>query len=252
MEIPESFCYNQKERPVCLKCEPIGVNSVDKTILIVEDDQRMRVLIRDYLVAAGFGVLEAENGFEALKTLADKKADLIVLDIMMPEMDGWDVCKKLRERSDIPVIMLTAKAAEEDKLLGYELGADDYITKPFNPQILTAKIKVLLKRTILPSGMEAFVQAGNILMDTKSHDVLSDGKNVRLTAKEYDLLLYLVQNKNIVLSRDQILDAIWGFDFFGDLRTVDTNIKRLRAKLGRAGEQISTMIGYGYKLEVKA
>ena len=179
-------------------------------------------------------------------------ADLIILDIMMPEMDGWDVCRKLREHSEIPIIMLTAKSEEDDKLFGYELGADDYITKPFNPQILAAKVKVLLKRTVSVVGAAAFLQAGNVLIDTKSHDVLVGGKSVRLTAKEYDLLLYLVQNKNIVLSRDQILDAIWGFDFFGDLRTVDTNIKRLRVKLGRAGAQINTIIGYGYMLEVRS
>lgn len=217
------------------------MNFVKNTVLIVEDDERMRVLIRDYLVNEGFETLEAENGFEALKALSDNATDLIILDIMMPEMDGWDVCRKLREHSEIPIIMLTAKSEEDDKLFGYALGADDYITKPFNPQILTAKVKVLLKRTVSVMGTAAFLQAGNVLIDTKSHDVLSSGKSVRLTAKEYDLLLYMVQNKNMVLSRDQILDAVWGFDFFGDLRTVDTNIKRLRAKLGGAGAQINTI-----------
>lgn len=224
---------------------------MDKTILIVEDDERMRVLIRDYLVNESFTVLEAENGFKALKKLAGQKADLIILDIMMPEMDGWDVCKKLREHSEIPIIMLTAKSAEDDKLQGYKLGVDDYITKPFNPQILVAKTKVLLKRSISSENTQEFIQAGNLLIDTKSHDVLADGKSVRLTAKEYDLLFYLAQNKNIVLSRDRILDIVWGFDFYGDLRTVDTNIKRLRAKLGESGAQINTIIGYGYMLEVK-
>lgn len=227
------------------------MNFVKNTVLIVEDDERMRVLIRDYLVNEGFEALEAENGFEAMKVLSDNNPDLIILDIMMPEMDGWDVCRKLREHSEIPIIMLTAKSEEDDKLFGYKLGADDYITKPFNPQILAAKVKVLLKRTVSVIGAAAFLQAGNVLVDTKTHNVLAGGKSVRLTTKEYDLLLYMVQNKNMVLSRDQILDAVWGFDFYGDLRTVDTNIKRLRIKLGGAGAQINTIIGYGYMLEAK-
>ena len=223
-----------------------------KTILLVEDDQRMRILTKDYLANEGFSVLEAENGFDALKTLSTTQIDLVILDIMMPEMDGLDVCRKLRERSETPIIMLTAKSEEDDKLLGYEIGADDYITKPFNPQILTAKVKVLLKRSVSTNDVaEDLLHAGNIIVDLAANDVIACGKNIRLTAKEYDLLLYLIQNKNAVLSRDQILDAIWGFDFFGDLRTVDTNIKRLRAKLGDAGSQINTVIGYGYIFEVR-
>lgn len=224
---------------------------MEKTILIVEDDERMRALIRDYLINANFKVLEAENGFEALKKLVGQRVDLVILDIMMPEMDGWDVCKKIREHSELPIMMLTAKSSEHDKLQGYELGADDYITKPFNPQILVAKTKVLLKRSASCESMEESIHAGNLLINMNSHSVLAGGKSVRLTAKEYDLLCYLAQNKNIVLSRDRILDAVWGFDFYGDLRTVDTTIKRLRAKLGETGACIHTIIGYGYMLEAK-
>ncbi|MBU5590595.1 response regulator transcription factor [Clostridium sp. MSJ-4] len=227
---------------------------MEKTILIVEDELRMRLLLRDYFKKEGFKVLEAENGLTALSIFKNEKShiNLIILDIMMPLMDGFTFCKSIREISYVPIIILTAKSDEEDKLLGYELGADDYVTKPFSPKILVAKAKALLKR----SDSLDFIEKNNeefdgLIINTLSHEVYLDEEEIYLTPKEYDLLIYLVENKGIALNRDKILDNVWGIDYFGDPRTVDTNIKRLREKLKNKSYLISTVRGSGYKFEVK-
>lgn len=221
-----------------------------KSILIVEDETRIRMLIRDYLTREEFNIYEATNGEEALALFSKYKIDLIVLDIMMPKMNGFEVLDKLREVSTVPVILLTAKSEEDDKLQGYELGADDYMTKPFSPKILVAKIKALLKRTRteLDSSLQDF---NGLLLNSLSHEVKVDSKVLNLSPTEYDLLQYLISNEGIALSRDTILDNVWGIDYYGDIRTVDTNIKRLREKLGDKASYIVTVRGSGYKFEVK-
>jgi two-component system, OmpR family, response regulator ResD len=225
---------------------------MNKTLLLVEDETRMRILISDYLKREGYSLLEASNGVEALKIFNSNTTDLVILDIMMPYLDGWDVCKAIRKTSDVPIILLTAKSEEEDKLLGYELGADDYITKPFSPKVLVAKVKVLLKRMEQKQNVKSdVISFDGLIIDELSHEVRVDDETVMLTPKEYDLLLFLVKNKGIALSRDKILDSVWGIDYYGDARTVDTNIKRLREKLGSKAEMIATVRGSGYKFEVK-
>lgn len=221
-----------------------------KSILIVEDETRIRMLIRDYLTKDDFNIYEATNGEEALVLFSKYKIDLIVLDIMMPKMNGFEVLDKLREVSTVPVILLTAKSEEDDKLQGYELGADDYMTKPFSPKILVAKIKALLKRTRteLDSSLQDF---NGLVLNSLSHEVKVDSKVLNLSPTEYDLLQYLISNEGIALSRDTILDNVWGIDYYGDIRTVDTNIKRLREKLGPKASYIVTVRGSGYKFEVK-
>ncbi|MCR6513303.1 MAG: response regulator transcription factor [Clostridium sp.] len=221
-----------------------------KSILIVEDETRIRMLIRDYLTREEFNIYEATNGEEALALFSKYKIDLIVLDIMMPKMNGFEVLDKLREVSTVPVILLTAKSEEDDKLQGYELGADDYMTKPFSPKILVAKIKALLKRTRteLDSSLQDF---NGLVLNSLSHEVKVDSKVLNLSPTEYDLLQYLISNEGIALSRDTILDNVWGIDYYGDIRTVDTNIKRLREKLGPKSSYIVTVRGSGYKFEVK-
>lgn len=221
-----------------------------KSILIVEDETRIRMLIRDYLAREEFNIYEATNGEEALALFSKYKIDLIVLDIMMPKMNGFEVLDKLREVSTVPVILLTAKSEEDDKLQGYELGADDYMTKPFSPKILVAKIKALLKRTRteLDSSLQDF---NGLVLNSLSHEVKVDSKVLNLSPTEYDLLQYLISNEGIALSRDTILDNVWGIDYYGDIRTVDTNIKRLREKLGPKSSYIVTVRGSGYKFEVK-
>jgi two-component system, OmpR family, response regulator ResD len=223
-----------------------------KTILIVEDEQRMRALLSDYFKKEGYVSLEASNGIEGIKTFNNNQIDLVILDIMMPFMDGWEVCKSIRKISNIPIILLTAKAEDDDKLLGYELGADDYITKPFSPKVLVAKVKALLKRVEIQNIANIdIVNIDGLIIDELSHEVKIDDATIELTPKEYDLLLFLVKNKGIALSRDQILDNVWGMDYYGDTRTVDTNIKRLREKLGEKADLITTIRGSGYKFEVK-
>ncbi|WP_194190618.1 response regulator transcription factor [Clostridium chrysemydis] len=221
-----------------------------KSILIVEDETRIRMLIRDYLTREEFNIYEATNGEDALALFSKYKIDLIVLDIMMPKMNGFEVLDKLREVSTVPVILLTAKSEEDDKLQGYELGADDYMTKPFSPKILVAKIKALLKRTRteLDSSLQDF---NGLVLNSLSHEVKVDSKVLNLSPTEYDLLQYLISNEGIALSRDTILDNVWGIDYYGDIRTVDTNIKRLREKLGDKASYIVTVRGSGYKFEVK-
>ena len=221
-----------------------------KSILIVEDELRIRFLLRDYLIKEGFNVLEASNGEEGLFIFSTQKIDLILLDIMMPVMDGLTMLEKLREVSTVPVILLTAKGEEEDKLQGYDYGADDYETKPFSPKVLIAKVKALLKRTRedLDSSFQDF---NGLTINQLSHEVKIDGTEVILSPKEYELLIYLVTNEGIALTRDNILDNVWGLDYYGDIRTVDTNVKRLREKLLDKANYIVTVRGSGYKFEAK-
>jgi len=221
-----------------------------KSILIVEDELRIRFLLRDYLMKEDFNVFEASNGEEGLFIFSTKKIDLVLLDIMMPIMDGLTMLEKLREVSTVPVILLTAKGEEEDKLQGYDYGADDYITKPFSPKVLIAKVKALLKRTRedLDSSSQDF---NGLIINKLSHEVKIDGKEIILSPKEYELLIYLITNENIALTRDNILDNVWGIDYYGDIRTVDTNVKRLREKLLDKANYIITVRGSGYKFESK-
>lgn len=221
-----------------------------KSVLIVEDEIRIRFLMRDYLTREKYTVYEAENGLKALEIFKNNNVDLIILDIMMPVMDGLTTLKKIREVSTVPVIMLTAKSQEEDKLQGYEYGADDYMTKPFSPKVLIAKTKALLKRT--RQDVDSSTQDFNGLVINKlSREVKVNGELLNLPPKEYELLICLIDNSGIALSRDHILDNVWGLDYFGDIRTVDTNIKRLREKLGDKASYIVTVRGSGYKFEVK-
>lgn len=225
-----------------------------ESILIVEDEERMRKLIEAYLKKEGYETLSASDGMEAIKIFNNKNKEitLIILDIMMPFMDGFDVCKYLRKSSNVPIIMLTAKSEEEDKLLGYELGADDYVTKPFSPKVLVAKVKALLKRYYPEDkSPEEGINIDGLILDELRHEVSIDGKEIYLSPKEYELLQFFVNNKGILLSRDKILDGVWGADYYGDLRTVDTHIKRLREKLMDKAYLITTVRGSGYKLEVK-
>lgn len=223
-----------------------------KTILIVEDEYRMRYLLRDYFINEGYEIVEAEDGEVALSKFKETNVDLIILDIMMPHMDGWTVCRTIRGISDVPIIILTAKSEEDDKLLGYELGADDYITKPFSLKILMAKVKVLLKRAEgIPGSQKSIMEYDGLRINETAHEVTVDGQEINLSPKEYELLLYLVKNGGAALSRDMILDNVWGYDFYGDARTVDTHIKRIREKLGSKGNLITTVRGSGYRFEVK-
>lgn len=221
-----------------------------KSILIVEDETRIRFLLRDYFTREDFFIYEAENGEEALNIFKAKKIDLIILDIMMPIMDGLTLLEKLREVSTVPVILLTAKGQEEDKLQGYEFGADDYMTKPFSPKVLVAKAKALLKRTRdeVDSSSQDF---NGLVINKLSRDVKINDTSISLSPKEYELLIYLIDNENIALTRDNILDHVWGLDYYGDIRTVDTNVKRLREKLEDKSTYIVTVRGSGYKFEVK-
>jgi DNA-binding response OmpR family regulator len=228
------------------------VLKLNETILLVEDEERIRKLIKAYLLKEGYYCIEAENGVEALKKFKEFSVDLIVLDIMMPYMDGWTVCTTIRKESEVPIVILTAKAEEDDKLLGYELGADDYATKPFSPKVLVAKIKALLKRAIINEiNIGEIIRYDKLEINNLSHEVSVDGEIINLSPKEYDLLIFFTKNEGIVLSRDTILDKVWGFNYFGGLRTVDTNVKRLREKLGSMSEHIVTVRGTGYRFEVK-
>ena len=223
---------------------------MNDTILIVEDEVRLRFLLRDYLKKDGFTVLEASDGEEALNIFSQNNVNLIVLDVMMPKLDGFNVCKAIRKVSNVPVILLTAKSQEEDKLFGYEIGADDYITKPFSAKVLVAKVKALLKRAKTPKDLNISEYNG-LKINKSSHEVTINNNEIYLSPKEYDLLIYLTSNEGIALSRDKILDNVWGFDYYGDIRTVDTNIKRLREKLLDKSNYIATVRGSGYKFEVK-
>lgn len=218
-------------------------------ILVVDDESRMRKLVRDFLVKQNFEVIEAGDGEEALdKFYEDKDIALIILDVMMPKINGWDVCKEIRETSKVPIIMLTAKGEEEDELLGFNVGADEYISKPFSPRIMVARVEALLRRSG-KKGDSELLEIGGITIDKLAHKVCVDGKELELSYKEFELLTYLVENKGIALSRERILNNVWNYDYFGDARTIDTHVKKLRSKLGTRGECIKTIWGMGYKFE---
>lgn len=224
---------------------------MNKTILIIEDEIRIRFLLKDYLLSEGFSVIEACDGEEGLMAFKNNNVDLILLDIMMPKIDGLTVLENIRTVSDIPIILLTAKSQEEDKLYGYDMGADDYITKPFSPKILVAKVKALLKRTAdLNEDQSSTKNYNGLTINKLAHEVKVDNVQLSLSPKEYELLVYLSDNIGIALTRDTILDNVWGIDYYGDLRTVDTNIKRLREKLGEKANYIVTVRGSGYKFDV--
>lgn len=217
-----------------------------KKILIIDDEWKIRRLIKDYLIKDGYSVTEAGDGEEGLNLFLQDKYDLIILDIMMPKIDGWSICRKIRSESDIPIIMLTARADESDQLFGFELQADEYMVKPFNPKLLTAKVKALLRRDGKISN-NAPLKFKNITIDTLKRELSINNEIIELTPKEYELLLFFLENKGIALSREKILNSVWGWDYFGDSRTVDTHIKRLRKKVGE--DYISTVRGFGYKFE---
>lgn len=220
-------------------------------ILVVDDEARMRKLVRDFLIRDNFDVLEAGDGEEALDIFyRDKDIALIILDVMMPKINGWDVCREIRETSKVPIIMLTAKGEENDELQGFELGVDEYISKPFSPKILVARIEAILRRLNNRVTEEEAVEAGKIVMDRAAHLVTVDGERVELSYKEFELLAYFIENQGIALSREKILNHVWNYDYFGDARTIDTHVKKLRNKLGKCGEYIKTIWGMGYKFEV--
>lgn len=222
-----------------------------RKVLIVEDEDRMRELLVDYFAMDGFETFEASDGSKALEIVASESLDLVLLDIMMPGIDGFTVCKRIRSTSAVPIIIITARTEEEDKILGFELGADDYVTKPFSPKVLVARSKNLLKRVDGMVGNEnGILNIKNIEINLMSYEVRIDGEKLNLSPKEYELLLFLVKNKNKVMTREILLDNIWGYDYIGDLRTVDTHIKKLRNKLGDCSEYIKTIIRAGYKFEV--
>lgn len=223
----------------------------DTTILIVDDESRMRKLIKDFLMQKGYRVLEAGDGEEAL-TIFEQNANrinLILLDVMMPKLDGWSVLRQIRQESKVPIIMLTARGEEQDELFGFELGVDEYISKPFSQKILVARVEALLKRTY-PKATEA-KDYGGIIIDPEGRTVTVDGKLIEMSLREYELLKYLVDNENIALSRDKILNNVWNYDYYGDSRTIDSHIKKIRHKLGKKGKYIQTIRGIGYKFEVK-
>lgn len=218
-------------------------------VLVADDESRMRKLVRDFLVKSGFTVIEAENGEQAVDLFfADKDISLVVLDVMMPKLDGWHVCREIRAKSNVPIIMLTAKSDERDELLGFELGVDEYITKPFSPKILVARIDAILRRSNMLS--DDIIEVGGIRIDKSAHQVSVDGRDIDLSVKEFELLSYFVTNKGIALSRDKILNNVWNYDYFGDARTIDTHVKKLRSKMGDKGDLIKTIWGMGYKFEV--
>lgn len=216
-------------------------------ILFAEDEPDLRRLVANYLFKEGFEIVCVENGEQAIDEFFTNQFSLVILDVMMPKVDGFEVCKTIRKESNVPIVMLTARNSEYDELVGFKQGADEYIAKPFKPAILVTRVKSLLKRSGL--GIEDIVEIDNIKLLIKQHEVLVDNQKITLTPKEFELLSYLISNKNIALSREQILTAVWGFDYFGDERTVDTHIKCLRAKLGECGNKIKTIRKHGYKFE---
>jgi len=221
-----------------------------RSVLIVEDEDLMREVLRDYFSDADYEVSEARDGLKAIELAEEYDYDIILLDIMLPELDGFSVCRRIRKTKDTPIIIITARSDEDDKLIGYELGADDYITKPFSPKVLLAKANALIKRTRGNiRGSDNEISAAGIVINQDSHTVSIGDEYIDLTPKEYELLIYLMINKGKVLSRDTLLSKVWGYDYFGDLRTVDTHIKKLRAKLGSKAEHIKTLIKAGYKFE---
>ena len=219
-------------------------------ILVVDDEGRMRKLVKDFLTKKGFTVIEAGDGEEAVdKFFEVKDIALIILDVMMPKMDGWQVCREIRQYSKVPIIMLTAKSDEKDELQGFDLGVDEYITKPFSPKILVARVEAILRRSNVLAADDT-MEAGGIELNKAAHEVLIEGKSVELSYKEFELLAYFMSNQGVALSRERILNNVWNYDYFGDARTIDTHVKKLRSKLGAKGEYIKTIWGMGYKFEV--
>lgn len=220
-------------------------------ILVVDDESRMRKLVHDFLAREGYEVVEAADGEKALDIFySDKEISLIVLDVMMPKINGWEVCREIRKISKLPIIMLTAKGDESDELNGFEIGADEYISKPFSPKILVARVTALLRRDNKIGETADIREAGGIVMDKTAHTVAIDGQNIDLSVKEFELLDYFMNNRGIALSRERILDSVWSYDYFGDARTIDTHVKKLRSKMGAKGDYIKTVWGVGYKFEI--
>ena len=220
-------------------------------ILVVDDESRMRKLLNDFLVAKGYHILEAEDGEKAIEVFEENKnkVKLILLDVMMPKLDGWSVLRKIRQDSNVPVIMLTARGEEQDELFGFELGVDEYISKPFSPKILVARVEAILKRVY--GDIKEVKDYDGITIDQEGRTVKVDGKPIDLSLREYELLKYLLDNENIALSRDKILNNVWNYDYYGDSRTIDSHIKKIRHKLGKKGKYIETIRGIGYKFEIK-
>lgn len=220
-------------------------------ILVVDDEARMRKLVKDFLSKSGYEVLEAEDGSMALDIFFEQNdIALIILDVMMPKMDGWQTCREIRQYSKVPIIMLTAKSDERDELQGFQLGVDEYISKPFSPKILVARVEAILRRTSQASEEER-LEAGGIVVDKAAHSVAIDGRSVELSYKEFELLSYFLENEGIALSREKILNNVWNYDYFGDARTIDTHVKKLRSKMGEKGNLIKTIWGMGYKFETE-
>ncbi|MCR5638146.1 MAG: response regulator transcription factor [Lachnospiraceae bacterium] len=218
-------------------------------ILVVDDESRMRKLEKDFLTKSDFTVLEAADGEEALDIFyKEKDIALIILDIMMPKLDGWQTCREIRRESKVPIIMLTAKSEERDELLGFELGVDEYISKPFSPKVLVARVEAILRRSGITD--EKPIEIGGIVIDKTAHQVKIDGKGIDLSVKEFELLNYFITNKGVALSREKILNNVWNYDYFGDARTIDTHVKKLRSKMGEKGNYIHTIWGMGYKFDV--
>ncbi len=223
----------------------------DLKILVVDDESRMRKLVKDFLIKDGYIVLEAGDGQQALDMFyEDKDIALIILDVMMPKRDGWEVCREIRTESKVPIIMLTAKSEERDELLGFELGVDEYISKPFSPKILAARVSAILRRTNQSSNNQV-IEFGGIKINKIAHSVIVDGKEIDLSYKEFELLTYFFENKGVALSREKILNNVWNYDYFGDARTIDTHVKKLRGKLGDKGDMIKTIWGMGYKFDTE-
>lgn len=220
-----------------------------RKILIVDDEERMRKLVRDFLVKKNFAVVEAGDGSEALDLFfADSEISLVILDVMMPKLDGFACAKEIRAYSKVPIIMLTAKGQERDELQGFEIGVDEYISKPFSPKVLVARVEAILRRTGKEPD-EELLEAGGVVLNRSAHTVTIDGQNVDLSYKEFELLSYFMENRGIALSRETILDHVWNYDYFGDTRTIDTHVKKLRSKMGEKGDLIKTIWGMGYKFE---
>ena len=223
----------------------------DITVLVVDDESRMRKLIKDFLSQKQYKILEAGDGEEALKVFEENQnsINLILLDVMMPKLDGWSVLRQIRQTSKVPIVMLTARGEEQDELFGFELGVDEYISKPFSPKILVARVEAILKRTQVEETK--VIDCEGITIDTEGRTVKVDGKEIEMSLREYELLKYLMDNANIALSRDKILNNVWNYDYYGDSRTIDSHIKKIRHKLGKKGKYIETIRGVGYKFEVK-
>lgn len=218
-------------------------------VLVVDDESRMRKLVKDFLSRSNYDVLEAENGEQAVDIFFEQKdISLIILDVMMPKMDGWQVCREIRKYSKVPIIMLTAKSDEKDELLGFELGVDEYISKPFSPKILVARVEAIVRRAIQTT--DETMEIGGIVIDKAAHEVKIDDEAIDLSVKEFELLTYFITNKGVALSREKILNNVWNYDYFGDARTIDTHVKKLRSKMGDKGDYIKTIWGMGYKFEV--